>query len=83
MKRAAVEIRRNPVLGLPAAERLAGLPADARLALRAVLIDLSVDASERAEKSWARRKAPMATYWRACSTYARHIARAVGRTGAA
>ncbi|GGN55568.1 hypothetical protein GCM10011349_32370 [Novosphingobium indicum] len=68
---------RNPVLSLPAAERLRTLDPDSRSALRAVLIDLQMDARQRAETSWRRHKAPMAAYWKAVSVYAGHLARAL------
>ena len=68
---------RNPVLALPAVERLRGLPPDARNALRAVLVELSADARGRAESSWKKHKGPMAVYWKAVAVYAAHIARAL------
>lgn len=67
---------RNPVLALPAARRLAELDPASRAALRAVLLDIAVAANANAETSWRKRKGPMAAYWRAVSTYAKHIARA-------
>jgi hypothetical protein len=67
---------RNPVLELEAAARLAELPLDARVALRSVLLAIADQANVNAERSWAKRKGPMAAYWRATSTYAKHIARA-------
>lgn len=68
---------RNPVLALPAARQLAALDAPSRAALEAVLRDLRQDARERAELAWRRGKGPLAVYWRAVSTYAGHLARAV------
>ena len=47
----------------------------ARAALRAVLLDLALDAGGRADLSWRRHKAPMAAYWKAVAVYARHLAR--------
>lgn len=73
---------RNPLLALPAARALAALPMAPRAALAAVLQDLAADAGRRAQESWRRHKAPMAVYWKACSVYARHLARAL-RAGAA
>lgn len=69
-------IVRNPVLALPAVERLRDLDPECRSALRAVLLDIAVAANANAEVSWRKRKGPMAAYWRAVSTYAKHIARA-------
>ena len=71
--------RRNPVLDLPAARRLEELPPEARAALRDVLLELADQANANAEEAWRRRKGPMAAYWRAVSTYAKHIARATAR----
>lgn len=68
----AVEIR-NPLLGLPAAQRLPGLPPEARHALADLLRELAIDARERAEQSWRRRKVPMAAYWMAVAVYAGHV----------
>lgn len=67
---------RNPVLALPSVERLRSLDPECRVALRAVLLDVAADADAKAETSWKKRKGPMAAYWRAVSTYAKHIARA-------
>lgn len=69
----------NPVLSLPAAQRLGDLPVEAREVLSAVLRDIGAEADVQAEESWRRRKAPMAAYWRAVGVYARHIARAADR----
>lgn len=68
---------RNPILGLPAFKRLQALPQPAREAVADVLWDLRADATERAEQSWRRHKAPMAAYWKACAVYAGHISRAI------
>lgn len=68
---------RNPLLALPSAGRLAGLPPEAKEALRALLLDIRVDAAERAQICWRRHKAPMAVYWKAVSVYAGHIVRAL------
>lgn len=64
---------RNPVLALPAAQRLAKLPPDVRWVLHELLVELSRDASDRAIKSWKQHKAPMAAYWKAVAVYSRHI----------
>lgn len=71
--------RRNPILALPAAARLDELPPEAKAALRAVLLDLADQANAEAERSWSKRKGPMAAYWRSVSTYAKHLARATAR----
>lgn len=68
---------RNPVLGLPAAGALLRLPPEVRAILARLHYELAADARARAELSWRRNKAPMAAYWRAVATYARHIARAI------
>ena len=66
---------RNPVLALPAAERLQTLTPATRDELRALLLDLRRDARIRAEECWRRHKGPMAVYWRDVAVYAGHIAR--------
>lgn len=70
---------RNPILDLPAGARLETLPPEAKRALASVLRELADQANDAAETSWRRRKGPMAAYWRAVSTYAKHLARAVER----
>jgi hypothetical protein len=70
---------RNPILALPAASALSGLPQAAREALRSILTAIAADAAGRAQKAWRTHKAPMALYWKAVSVYARHIARAIPR----
>ncbi|UVM23798.1 hypothetical protein [Pseudomonas wadenswilerensis] len=67
----------NPLLKLPAGRALLELPAEDRARIEAVLRELRAQADAEAEKSWLRRKGPMAAYWRAVSTYARHLAHAV------
>lgn len=73
-------IRHNPVLGLASTAALTALPADSREALRRVLMDLSASEAALAEHCWRRHKAPMAAYHKAVAVYAKHIARAVGRS---
>lgn len=73
--RSTLPATRNPVLRLPAAQRISALPLEAREVLRTLLLELSADARSRADYSWRRHKAPMAVYWKAVSVYARHIAR--------
>lgn len=68
---------RNPLLQLPAGRALASLTTDQRAPLEAVLRELRHQANVEAEKAWAKRKGPMAAYWRAVSTYARHTAHAL------
>lgn len=81
-ERAARREVRNPVLALPSARRLSALPPEAAAALRAILIDIRVDASVRAQESWRKHKAPMAAYWKAVAVYAGHIARSLPAPGA-
>lgn len=68
----------NPLLDLPAGKKLQELPALDRRRLAAVLRELRAQANEEAERAWSRRKGPMAAYWRAVATYARHTAHALG-----
>lgn len=72
---------RNPLLSLPAAERIADLDEPTRKALGALLRELGKDANVRAEESWTKGKGPMAAYWKAVGVYARHTARVVEQKG--
>ncbi|CUJ50241.1 Uncharacterised protein [Achromobacter sp. 2789STDY5608633] len=67
----------NPLLRLPAGRALQQLPKADRERIEAVMRELREQANTEAETAWRRRKAPMAAYWRAVSTYARHIAHAL------
>lgn len=64
---------RNPLLALPAARRLGELDQATRELVAELLGELALDARGRAETSWRKHKAPMATYWKAVSVYARHL----------
>ncbi len=69
----------NPLLKLPAGRALLQLPLEQRAPLEAVLRELRDQANIEAENAWRRRKGPMAAYWRAVSTYARHLAHALSK----
>ncbi|HBP5993731.1 hypothetical protein IPC1601_21370 [Pseudomonas aeruginosa] len=69
----------NPLLKLPAGRALLHLPAEDRARLEALFRELRDQANTEAENAWRRRKGPMAAYWRAVSTYARHLAHALSR----
>lgn len=71
---------RNPVLSLPAARKAAALEPAAKATLRDLLLEISDDACQRAQKCWRSHKAPMAVYWKVISIYTRHIARALFHT---
>ena len=68
---------KNPLLKLPAGRALLTLPLAQRAPLEAVLRELREQANTEAEKAWLKRKGPMAAYWRAVSTYSRHLAHAL------
>ncbi|QRY79674.1 hypothetical protein JVX91_00745 [Pseudomonas sp. PDNC002] len=72
----------NPLLRLPAGKALLELPAEDRARIEAVMRELRDQANAEAECAWKRRKGPMAAYWRAVSTYARHLAHALSSGGA-
>lgn len=69
----------NPLLRLPAGIALQDLPAEDRRRIELVMRDLRDQANTEADKAWKRKKGPMAAYWRAVSTYARHIAHALSK----
>lgn len=66
---------RNPILRLPAAQRLLALSPAVRHELREILLELASDARSRAQRSWMQNKGPMAAYWKAVGAYAGHLAR--------
>lgn len=68
----------NPLLRLTAAQQLLKLPVEQRSVLASLLRELRADADRQAEHAWRKRKGPMAAYWRAVATYARHTAHALG-----
>ncbi len=53
------------------------LPTDSKVALKAALTQLRIDALKRSDYCWKRHKAPMALYWKVVGVYAGHIARAI------
>ena len=67
----------NPLLKLPAGRALLSLPKADRARIEAVMRALRDQANDEADKAWRRRKGPMAAYWRAVATYARHTAHAL------
>lgn len=67
----------NPLLDLPAGRRLLALPKEDRERIEAVMRELREQANAEAENAWWRRKGPIACYWRAVATYARHTAHAL------
>ncbi|RYF54857.1 MAG: hypothetical protein EOO29_54565 [Comamonadaceae bacterium] len=69
----------NPLLRLPAGQALMELPQEDRARIEAVMRELRFQANAEAESAWRRRKGPMAAYWRAVSTYARHTAHALSK----
>lgn len=71
---------RNPVLALPAFKAVHDLPDPVKLALAALLDNLSMDADAKAESSWLKKKGPMAAYWKAVAVYSKHVARSIRKT---
>ena len=67
----------NPLLNLPAGRKLLGLAKEDRERIEAVMRELREQANVEAENAWRRRKGPMACYWRAVATYARHTTHAL------
>lgn len=67
---------KNPVMDLPAAKKLLALPADQREIIAEILTELRRESNDLAETNWRRKKGLIASYWRAVSTYSRHLAHA-------
>ena len=70
---------RNPILALPAAKKISALSPEAQEAICELLEEMRVDAFARADKAWRKSKPPLASYWRAVSTYCGHIRKAIRR----
>ena len=68
----------NPLLRLPAGQAMRRLPKADRARIEAVMRELRDQANTEAENAW-RRRMPMAAYWRAVATYARHLAHALSK----
>ncbi|WP_235503956.1 MULTISPECIES: hypothetical protein [unclassified Acidovorax] len=64
---------------LPAGRALLALPPADRLRIEGVMRELREQANTEAENAWRRKKGPMAAYWRAVATYARHTAHALSK----
>lgn len=74
----------NPLLKLPAGRALMAMPdSPEKRVFEQLLRELRAQADAEAEKSWKKRKGPMAAYWRAVATYARHVAHIIARGRAA
>lgn len=72
---------KNPLLKLPAMQKLLALPpSPEKVLIEQLLREIRAMANEEAERSWRLRKAPMACYYRVVSTYARHIAQALRKS---
>ena len=75
MTRSTQPETRNPLLNLPAAVKMQGLPSSSKAMLRELLLELARDCRERADKCWRTHKPPMAAYWKMNAVYAGHLAR--------
>lgn len=64
---------RNPLIKLPAAQRIKALSPESKAALDALLVELRAECRANADKCWAKHKAPMAAYWKAASVYVGHL----------
>jgi hypothetical protein len=68
---------RNPVLALPAAQRIAHLPREHRALLGALLRDLAAEANAKGYECWGSGKAMMGAYWRVVAVYSKHLAHVI------
>jgi len=72
---------KNPLMKLPAMQKLMALPASPeKILIEQLLREIRAMANDEAERSWRARKGPMAAYYRVVSTYARHIAQALRKS---
>lgn len=66
---------RNPVLALPAAQRLMAMSPEVRHELAALFGEICFHARTEAQKCWRKNKGPMALYWKVVGVYAYHLRR--------
>lgn len=71
---------RNPVLTLPAMQRIADQETISREDLRVLLAEAKAEAQARADQCWRKHKAPMAAYWKSWAVNLGHMRRALGRS---
>ncbi|WP_137917207.1 hypothetical protein [Hydrogenophaga sp. 2FB] len=72
---------RNPLLAIPEVqEEFARLTPESRRALENALRALSRVFHKKGDEAWAKRKPPIAAYWRASGVNARHLALAARAT---
>lgn len=72
MNRSSAREVRNPLLALPEVKDLQALDPATKAVLRRLLSAIAVNARERAENCWTKRKGPMAAYWQTVSVLAKH-----------
>jgi hypothetical protein len=68
---------RNPILALPATQKILDLPYESRRLMGALLRDLSAEARAKGEECWGNGKAMMGAYWRVVAVYAKHLAHVI------
>ncbi len=77
--RSSREEVRNPLLTLPAAQKLLSLPPEVRGLLGELFAELEADCLLRAEHAWKTSKPPIAAYWKVTATYSGHLRKVVRR----
>lgn len=71
---------RNPLLGLPAAQRAQEMPPEAREWLIAFLGEIRTASQLKAAHAWRKHKPPLAVYWKVVATMVGHIAKVLRHT---
>lgn len=64
---------RNPLLALPATQRILAYSPQVLADLAEILSELEADCKRRGDKAWATSKPPMANYWKSSATVVGHL----------
>jgi hypothetical protein len=79
LPRSSREEVRNPLLALPAAQKILLLPPEVRNLLGDLFAELETDCLQRADHAWKTSKPPIAAYWKVTATYSGHLRKVVRR----
>lgn len=75
--RSSLATVRNPILKLATVGKFKTLPADVKQPLIDLLLELRNECLEKANQSLVKNKYFLFSYWKVCSVYIGHIARAI------
>lgn len=65
----------NPLIALPAAQRIRQMSPEFRREWKQLCLELAGQAAAKGDYNWGKRKYMNAAYWRVVAVYARHASR--------